>query len=70
MCVSCMSSVDAVVWNSVAIVGVAASGVRRLRDSAAGRCALNRRQESYRRNSEFLRSLDLDPAEVLGPAPG
>lgn len=70
MCVSCMSSVDAMVWNSVAIVGVGASGVRRLRDAAAGRRPLDRRQKAYDRNSEFLRSLGLDPAEVLGPAPG
>lgn len=65
-----MSSVDAVVWNSVAIVGMAASGVRRIRDATAGRHPLHRRKEAYGRNSEFVRSLGLDPAEVLGPAPG
>ena len=69
MCASCMSSVDAAVWNSVAIVGVAASGARRLRDAAAGRLPLHRRQEAYGRNCEFLRSIGLDPVEVLGPAP-
>lgn len=69
MCVSCMSSVDAVVWNSVAVACVAASGARRIRDAAIGRRPLQRRQEAYGRNSEFLRTLGLDPVEVLGPAP-
>lgn len=69
MCASCLTNADAVVWNSVAMVGLGAAGVRRLRDVATGRSALDRRREAYARNAAFVRSLDLDPAEVLGPPP-
>jgi len=69
MCMSCMTASDALLWNSLALAGMGAPAVRRVRDAACGRSPMERRRDTYDRNCEFVRSLGLDPRDVLGLPP-
>jgi hypothetical protein len=69
MCANCITTFDAVVLQSAGAAVIAQNGWARLQDCLTGRHPAVRRQVAYDRNAAFLQSLDLDPAEVLGPRP-
>ena len=70
MCMSCVSNVDALAANGLMGVIAAVNGWERVADRRRGITRLERAQRTWLRNQSFMRSLDLDPIEVLGPPPG
>jgi len=70
MCMSCVSNVDTLAANGLMGVIAAVNGWERIADRRRGITRLERAQRIWLRNQSFMRSLDLDPIEVLGPPPG
>ena len=69
MCTSCVTTFDTVTMHAAAALSVGSAGWRRWRDLRVGRSPAHRRRDDYEANAEFLRSIELDPLEVLGPPP-
>lgn len=67
MCVSCFSGAEAVLLNAAGVVAIAVEGRDRWRDRLSPSAFESRRQRHRDTDAAFLRSLDLDPDEVLGP---
>ena len=64
MCVSCMTSAEALFMNGVGILAVGRVGLRRLRFGPE----TDERREAIRHDTEsFLHSMRLDPDRILGP---
>ncbi len=70
MCMNCVSNSDALAANVVGAAILAVNGWERWSDRRRGITRLERAQRTWLRNKAFIESLDLDPLEVLGPAPG
>lgn len=69
MCMSCMTTADALATNSVLIAAGAVRFRERIVDRLRGRSRLDRAQETWESNAAFMRTLDLDPLETLGAPP-
>lgn len=69
MCANCVTTFDALALQSGAVLAAAAGGWARLQERRAGWSATDRHRARHERTAEFLRSLDLDPDGILGPAP-
>lgn len=69
MCTSCVTTFDSVTIHAAAAFSIGSAGWRRWRDLRVGRSPAHRRRDDYEANAEFLRSIELDPLEVLGPPP-
>jgi hypothetical protein len=66
MCLACVSNVDFIAANASIVSSVASNGGRKLLESMG--VPLGRSQaERDARVVAFLRNLELDPAEILGP---
>ncbi len=64
MCMSCMTSAEALFMNGVGILAVGRVGLRRLRFGPE----TDERRAAIRHDTEsFLHSIGLDPDRVLGP---
>ncbi|MBI2168064.1 MAG: hypothetical protein HYU28_00980 [Actinobacteria bacterium] len=65
-----MTNAEAVLFQTMAGVGLVGGVVQRGRFRRAGRAEqLAREHEKWEANAAFMRSLDLDPVTVLGPPP-
>ena len=69
MCLSCVTTFDAVAVNAVIAGSFGVTAFERVRDRLVGRAPGERRREIHAANAALLESMGLDPAEVLGPAP-
>jgi hypothetical protein len=67
MCMSCVTTVDALFVNGVIAGSFGLSAIERLRDRLAGRSVDDRRRAAYVSNASFVESLGLDATVVLGP---
>jgi hypothetical protein len=69
MCMSCVSSAEAVVLSGTGGLVVAKGTLDRLADLLTGRPLALRRQAAWDANAAFVAGLGLDVAAVLGPRP-
>lgn len=70
MCASCLNTAADVLLIPGGVAAYAATNaVRAFRGKRRGQTAVERRQERWEDDAEFLRELGHDPVEVLGPAP-
>ena len=67
MCMNCLTRVDALALQGAALALAAQGAWVRASDRLAGRPRAARRLAVRLQQEEFLRSLALDPAAVLGP---
>lgn len=69
MCSTCTTALDTLTWNSAIGLAFASEGVRRVRDRVRGRRPVERAMDDWNANAEFVKSVGLDPLEVLGAPP-
>jgi hypothetical protein len=66
VCVNCLTSYEAVAINSVVVATAGSSLWQRLTSRTPREL---QRQQVWESDADFVRSLGLDPADVLGPPP-
>ena len=69
MCSTCTTAIDTLGWNTAIGVAFASEGVRRLRHRLAGGRVVERQMADWDADAEFVKSVGLDPLEVLGAPP-
>lgn len=69
MCMSCMSSAEAVVLSGTGGLVVVKGTLDRAVDLVTGRSIVHRRQRTWDANATFVASLGLDVDAVLGARP-
>jgi hypothetical protein len=69
MCMSCVTSAEAIAINATGGLVLAKGALDRVADAARRRHPAERRQAAWDANSAFVRRLGLDAAAVLGPRP-
>jgi hypothetical protein len=69
MCANCVTAVEATAIQTVGAALIAQQGWHRVRDAMRRRPPTRRAQLVYDRNCEFVESLGLDAASVLGARP-
>lgn len=69
MCSTCTTAFDTLAWNSAIGLAFATEGARKVRDRIRGRRPVDRAMADWSANADFVRSIGLDPLEVLGAPP-